>query len=83
MLRSIGAETFIIGPTARAYMSETEFKQAGIDLIWMEYTYPEYPQFCPPFDPHVSVLDLLFQVGPRSGDYIWGGDGTCSKDSSL
>jgi hypothetical protein len=72
MLKSIGATRFVIGPTARKYMDEAEFERGGIDLIWMKYSYPDYPQFFPPFDPHVSILDLLFQVGPRSGEYIWG-----------
>jgi hypothetical protein len=33
----------------------------------MDYSgYPEYEQVFPPFDHHVSVLDLLFSCGPDS-----------------
>ena len=38
----------------------------------MTYAYPEYDQLYPPFDPQVSVLDLLFMTGPEAPDYIWG-----------
>ena len=34
--------------------------------------YPEYPQIGAPFDPYVTVLDLLFAVGPDAPDYVWG-----------
>jgi len=34
--------------------------------------YPEYPQVSQPFDHYVTVLDLLFAVGPDAPDYVWG-----------
>ena len=34
--------------------------------------YPEYPQLHPPFVHGVTVLDLLFNVGPDAPWYIWG-----------
>ena len=40
----------------------------------MAYDYPAYPQLYPPFDPHVSALDLLFMTGPRAIDFIVGRD---------
>jgi len=36
----------------------------------MLYDYPEYPQLYPPYDPHVSILDLLFMTGPDARKYI-------------
>lgn len=44
---------------------------AGISLEYMDYNYPEYPQPFPPYDPQVSVLDLLFMTGPDAAKYIW------------
>jgi hypothetical protein len=38
----------------------------------MVYDYPEHEQLHPPYDPQVSILDLLFMKGPEAGDYIWG-----------
>ena len=40
-------------------------------LHWMDYAgYPEYPQLHPPFEHGVSVLDLLFNVGPQAARYL-------------
>jgi hypothetical protein len=70
ILRKVGASDYLSGPTARAYLDESLFAQAGIALEWMEYDYPEYPQLYPPFDPHVTILDLLFMTGDRARDFI-------------
>jgi hypothetical protein len=32
--------------------------------------YPQYPQLHGPFEPAVSVLDLLFNVGPDVPQYL-------------
>jgi hypothetical protein len=51
----------------------SHFHDAGIDVEWMSYEgYPEYPQPYPPFDHHVSVLDLLFNVGDEAPRYMLG-----------
>lgn len=71
ILRSLGAAHYISGPSAKDYLEEDKLARAGISLEYMTYDYPEYNQLYPPFDPHVSVLDLLLNVGPDSGHYIW------------
>jgi len=73
LLRQVGATRYVSGPVAKDYLLEADFARAGIDLVWKDYRgYPEYPQFHPPFDHQVSILDLLFQTGPRAADHIWG-----------
>jgi hypothetical protein len=63
----------VTGPSAAAYVDPARFAQAGIALIYKDYSgYPEYPQLHPPFDHYVSVLDLIFHVGPDAPRYIWG-----------
>ena len=71
MAKHFGATHYISGPSAAAYLDEAAFGRAGIDVEFMTYDYPEYPQPFPPFDPQVSILDLLFAVGPRAGEFIW------------
>lgn len=73
IVKSVGCNHYISGPSARDYLDEQCFVQAGITLEYMKYDYPEYPQLYPPFDPHVSVLDLLFATGKRASTYIWDG----------
>lgn len=70
ILRAVGATHYISGPSAREYIETKKFEAAGISLEYMEYNYPEYPQLYPPFDPYVSVLDLLFMTGPEAPKYI-------------
>jgi hypothetical protein len=70
ILRYVGASHYISGPSARSYLATEKFDQAGITLEYMEYNYPEYPQLYPPFDPYVTILDLLFMAGERAPDYL-------------
>jgi hypothetical protein len=74
LLRKLGARRYISGPAARAYLDAESFAAAGIEVVYKDYSgYPEYPQRCPPFDHHVTVLDLLCNVGlAASPDFIWG-----------
>ncbi len=68
-----GASVYRSGPAARAYLDESMFAEAGIAVTWMDYEgYPEYPQLYPPFEHHVSILDLLFSVGPEASNYLLG-----------
>ena len=71
LLRSVDADHYISGPAARAYLDEPLLAAHGITLEYMSYDYPEYPQLHGGYDPHVSILDLLFMTGPDAGRYIW------------
>ena len=70
ILTRLGADHYLSGPSARSYIEEEKFQAAGIKLEYMEYNYPQYPQLYPPFDPYVSVLDLLFMTGPEAPRYL-------------
>jgi hypothetical protein len=71
IVKHLGCDRYVTGPAARDYIDADQFTRAGIDLIYMNYDYPEYPQLYPPFDPHVSILDLLFMKGPEATKVIW------------
>jgi WbqC-like protein family len=73
VLTKAGASRYISGPAAREYIDPAAFEQAGIELAWKDYSgYPEYRQRYAPFEPGVSIIDLLFNVGPDAPWYIWG-----------
>jgi len=63
ILKELGADHYISGPAARNYIEKEKFDRAGIRLEYMVYDYPEYNQLYPPFDPQVTILDLLFMTG--------------------
>jgi len=71
ILSGLGATRYISGPSARDYIENEKFETAGISLQYMQYNYPEYPQLYPPFDPNVTILDLLFMAGPEAPRYIY------------
>jgi len=70
VLKEVGADRYLSGPSARSYVEEEKFEQVGIELEYMEYKYPAYPQLYPPYDPNVSILDLLFMTGPEAQNYL-------------
>ena len=70
LLNQVGASNYISGPSAKDYLELEKFEAAGISVEFMTYDYPEYPQLYPPFDGNVSILDLLFMVGPKTKEYI-------------
>lgn len=72
ILRAVGADHYISGPSASDYIDEACFRGAGIGLEYIVYDYPEYEQLHPPYDPAVTILDLLFMKGPEAPEYIWG-----------
>jgi len=70
ILTQLGADHYISGPSARSYLDENAFATAGITLEYMEYNYPVYEQLYPPYDPQVSILDLMFMTGPDALAYM-------------
>ena len=70
LLARIGATHYISGPSARDYIEKHKFDAAGITLEYLEYNYPEYPQLHPPYDPFVTILDLMFMTGEDAIKYI-------------
>lgn len=81
LLKKVGASIYVSGPSAQAYIDDDAFRNAGIELVYKDYSgYPEYPQLYPPFEHGVSVLDLLFNCGPSSPDFIWGWRSTAAPE---
>jgi hypothetical protein len=72
--RQAGASEYLSGPAARTYLDERQFREAGITLIYADYSgYPEYAQLYPPFEHRVSVIDLLVHTGPDASRFMLAG----------
>ena len=71
ILNQVGARRYLSGPSAEAYIDPTLFEAAGIRLEYASYDYPPYEQLHGPYDPQVSILDLLFMRGPEAPKLIW------------
>jgi hypothetical protein len=71
LCQQAGATDYLSGPTAKAYLSEDLFKRQGIAVSYMDYSdYPEYGQLYPPFEPGVSIIDLILNEGPDATRYM-------------
>lgn len=70
ILRKVGATSYLSGPAAHSYLIPEMLEGAGIKLEYKQYQYPEYEQLYPPFDPYVTILDLLFTTGQQALGYI-------------
>lgn len=64
IMEKIGATSYLSGPTAKPYTDSTKYQQAGIELKYKSYEYLPYNQLWGPFEPNVSIIDLLFNCGP-------------------
>lgn len=71
LLEQLNATHYLSGPSGKSYLSETQFRGAGIDIEYVDYShYQEYDSVYRPFKHEVSIIDLLFAVGPDSLEYI-------------
>lgn len=70
IIAKIGATSYLVGSSAQSYIEVDKFKAAGIGLEFKTYSYLEYPQLHGPFDPNVSIIDLIFNCGPESSKYL-------------
>ncbi len=66
--KNFGADTYLSGPGGKNYMDLSLFEKEGIKVIFQEFLHPQYQQqfMEKGFLPHMSVIDLLFNCGPKS-----------------
>ncbi|MAH43088.1 hypothetical protein CL614_05200 [archaeon] len=65
--QKVKADKYLSTPGSRVYMINDEnlFNENNIDLKYMEFNHPEYPQQYNDFIPYMSVIDALFNIGPE------------------
>lgn len=63
LLGKVGATHYLSGSGARDYMQPEKFAQAGIEVVWQQFSHPTYPQQFGTFIPYLSSLDMLFNCG--------------------
>jgi hypothetical protein len=69
--RQAAADVYVSGPSAASYIDPQQFRDAGIELVYFDYSgYPEYRQLFPPFEHRVSVFDLILNEGPDAPRYM-------------
>jgi hypothetical protein len=71
LCKQAGATNYLSGPKAKAYLNEELFEREAIKVSYMDYSgYPEYHQLYPPFQPSVSIIDLIFNEGDGAHKFM-------------
>jgi len=65
------ANSYLSGPNAKKYLDVNKFSDASIKLEWFNYdNYIRYNQLYPPFNHHVSIIDLILNEGNNSFEFL-------------
>jgi hypothetical protein len=62
--KKVGADIYYSGRGAKKYQDEDVFQKNGIKLVYQNFEHPVYPQRFGEFVPYLSIVDMLFNVGP-------------------
>tara|TARA_B100002051_G_C16620959_1_gene578198 strand:+ start:92 stop:787 length:696 start_codon:yes stop_codon:yes gene_type:complete len=65
------ADLYVTGPAAKDYVVEDSFLKKKVEIAWFDYDgYPEYDQLWGAFEHRVTILDLLFNCGKKSPNFM-------------
>jgi len=75
------ATTYISGRDGRAYLNTNIFTDENIDIVYHDFTHPEYKQFnANEFVPYMNIFDLLFNYSAKEAKkVILEGGTTCER----
>jgi hypothetical protein len=68
--RKTEANIYLSSAPGKKYIDEDMLRRAGVEVRYFKYRPPAYPQLWGPFLPNLSIVDLLFNCGPRSCQII-------------
>ena len=71
MCRAVGADHYLSNEGSREYVDERRMADAGIQHCWQRFEHPTYSQ-PGTFMSNMSVIDLLFNVGPGARQIVAG-----------
>lgn len=70
VLEKIDGKEYISTIGTKAYLETDKFMDKNLKLYWYDYQHPVYRQLNEKFTPYLSIIDLLFNVGPDSLEVI-------------
>jgi hypothetical protein len=69
--KQCNANTYLSGPAAKDYFDIELAEKENIKVEWMDYIgYKEYNQLFPPFEHGVSIIDLIFNEGNQTKEFL-------------
>lgn len=71
LCKKAGANIYISGPAGSNYLDHNLFSENGIVIQYFDYDgFPKYPQLHGDFVHQVSIIDLIFNMGEKSHQYL-------------
>jgi len=67
---AVDADGYLSGQEGRGYLDANAFASSGVNLYFQQVEAPEYIQLHGDFVSHLSILDLLFNLGPQAVDVV-------------
>ena len=72
IVKKVGGDVYLAGSGGKDYMDLDVYEKTGIGVEFQEFSHPEYPQLFGEFLPNLSAIDLIFNTGDRSLEYLRG-----------
>lgn len=69
LCHEVGADHYVSNVGSSAYIDVAAFAAAGVAHLWQNFRFPVYDQGAPFLD-RLSVLDLLFNLGPAARELM-------------
>ena len=70
LVKELGGDAYLSGPGGKNYMDLGIYEAEGIEVVFSNFNHPQYDQLFEGFQPHMSILDLLFNHGGNSLEMI-------------
>jgi WbqC-like protein family len=68
--RALGATRYVTGHGGLDYLEHETFAAAGVAVEYLDYDLSPYPQQHGAFEPYVTALDLIANIGPEAADHV-------------
>ncbi len=68
--KCVGAKRFSIFPMVEKHIDAVSMKKNGIELVFLDFHPPVYPQLWGDFIYNLSTLDMLLNCGPKSREIV-------------
>jgi hypothetical protein len=69
-LKIVGGNTYLSGPSGTKYLEQEKLRITGFDVKFIKFDHPVYQQRYTGFEPNMSAIDLLFNMGSQSNQII-------------
>lgn len=70
IVRNVGGNIYLSGRGGLKYQDEEKFSEHQIELVYTDFRHPVYPQLWGDFIEGLSIIDLIFNCGKDSLNYL-------------